>query len=521
MFVVMMRARLSTRSGSASRMISRRLTAARSTVTALMVVAGLAGAIAAAVPAATAVSAAAVVAPMVVDVTPGVGRPGQTSTFHLTGSDFTVATTVSFGPGTTVASVTLVSATALDVVVAFASNAAAGTRDVAVQDPPGPVSTLTDAIAVRSPVGEFHPLTPDRLLDSRLAGQTSVGADETRLLTVTGVGGVPANGVAAIVLNVTATEATASTYVTVFPAGAVRPEASNLNVDRNETIPNLVTVAVGTNGQVALYNHSGQVQLVVDVAGWYGTATAEPGAAFVPSSAPIRLLDTRIDGTKVPLGPDESLSLKVTTPGTAVAAAFNVTATQPTATTYITVWPSDALRPVASNLNVENGQTIPNMVIARLGTDGTVKIYNHSGTAHVIVDLLGVFRNDAIGVLGGQFEGTVPKRILDTRTNLGGFAGVPVGAASKITVVIAGVGGVPAHASSVVMNVTATDPTSEGYLVVWPSDLDRPTASNLNMVPGKTVPNLVVVPLAPDGTVDVFNQAGTTHVIFDIVGWYR
>ena len=517
----MMRARLSTRSGSAGKMMSRRLTAGRSAATALMVVAGLVGAIGAVAPATAASAAAAATAPAVVDVTPGVGRPGQTSTFRLTGSDFTAMTTVSFGPGTTVASVTLVSASALDVVVAFAANAAAGTRDVSVQDPPGPVSTLTDAIAVRSPVGEFHPLTPDRLLDTRLAGQTRVGSDETRLLTVTGVGGVPANGVAAIVLNVTATEATAATYVTVFPAGAAQPDASNLNIDRNETVPNLVTVAVGTNGQVALYNHSGQVQLVVDVAGWYGTATAEPGAAFVPSSAPIRLLDTRLDGTKVPLGPDESMTLKVTTPGTAVAAAFNVTATQPSAATYLTIWPSGATRPVASNLNVESGQTIPNMVIAGLGADGTVRIYNHSGTAHVVVDLLGVFRNDAIGVLGGQFEGTVPKRILDTRTNVGGFGGTPIGAASKITVTVGGVSGVPVHASSVVMNVTATDPTAEGYLVVWPSDLDRPTASNLNMVPGMTVPYLVVVPLAPNGSVDVFNQAGTTHVIFDIVGWYR
>jgi hypothetical protein len=519
MLVLMRRARPSTRSGSAGTVSSRRRTAGRLAAIGLVVVAGLASAIGAVAPA-TAVAIAAATAPAVVDVTPGVGRPGQTSTFRLTGSDFTAKTTVSFGPGTTVASVTLVSASALDVVVAFAANAAAGTRDISVQDPPGPVSTLTDAIAVRSPVGEFHPLTPDRLLDTRLAGQTRVGEDETRLLTVTGVGGVPANGIAAVVLNVTATEASAATYVTVFPAGAARPEASNLNLDRNETIPNLVTVAVGTNGQVALYNHSGQVQLVVDVAGWYGTATAEPGAAFVPSSAPIRLLDTRIDG-KVPLGPDESLSLKVTTPGTAVAAAFNVTATQPSAATYLTIWPSDATRPVASNLNVESGQTIPNMVIVRLGADGTVRIYNHSGSAHVVVDLLGVFRNDAIGVLGGQFEGTVPKRILDTRTNVGGFGGAPIGAASKITVAVGGVSGVPVHASSVVVNVTATDPTAEGYLVVWPSDLDRPTASNLNMVPGKTAPNLVVVPLAPDGTVDVFNQAGTTHVIFDIVGWYR
>jgi hypothetical protein len=78
-----------------------------------------------------------------------------------------------------------------------------------------------------------------------------------------------ANGVSAVVLNVTATEPTDPTFVTVWPHGQARPLASNLNVSTGQTVPNLVIAKVGTNGEVALYNFAGSVQLVADVAGWF------------------------------------------------------------------------------------------------------------------------------------------------------------------------------------------------------------------------------------------------------------
>ena len=49
----------------------------------------------------------------------------------------------------------------------------------------------------------------------------------------------------------------------------------------------------------------------------------------------------------------------------------------------------------------------------------------------------------------------------------------------------------------------------------------RPTTSNLNFVPGQTVPNLVVVKLGPTGRFSLYNLSGSTHVVVDIVGFYR
>ncbi|MEA2829159.1 MAG: hypothetical protein QOG43_3598, partial [Actinomycetota bacterium] len=92
----------------------------------------------------------------------------------------------------------------------------------------------------------------------------------TLALQVTGRGGLPASGVTAVVLNVTATDATQGGFVTAYPAGSPRPNASSLNFTAGDTVPNLVVVPVGSGGVIYLYNRTGTVNLVADVAGWFG-----------------------------------------------------------------------------------------------------------------------------------------------------------------------------------------------------------------------------------------------------------
>src|SRR5205814_326628 len=73
----------------------------------------------------------------------------------------------------------------------------------------------------------------------------------------------------AVVMNVTATGGTAGSFVTVYPGGSTLPTASNLNFGEGQTIPNLVTVKLGTNGNVTFNNAVGSVHLVADVVGWF------------------------------------------------------------------------------------------------------------------------------------------------------------------------------------------------------------------------------------------------------------
>ena len=239
--------------------------------------------------------------------------------------------------------------------------------------------------------GLFTPVTPARLLDTRAGGTLGPGGRTD--LAVAGAGGVPATGVSAVVLNVTVTNPSASGYVTIWPAGANRPLASNLNFTPGLTIPNRVEVQVGSGGKVSILNFAGSADVIVDVNGWYsdGSSTSQTVGKFT-GVTPTRLLDTRQSGS---LGPGGVQNLNVTggaagLPATGVTAVvLNVTVTNPSASGYLTVWPAGTARPTASDLNFDPGQTIPNLVVVGVSAAGQISIFNFAGSSDVIVDIAG------------------------------------------------------------------------------------------------------------------------------------
>ena len=124
--------------------------------------------------------------------------------------------------------------------------------------------------------GAFAALTPARLLDTRSATGASgpVAPNGTVRVQVAGRGGVPATGVSAVALNLTITDNRRGGYVTAYPNGTCEPNASSLNVPGGDTRANLVVVQLGVDGKVAFTSHnSGSVQLVADVAGYFGRNT--------------------------------------------------------------------------------------------------------------------------------------------------------------------------------------------------------------------------------------------------------
>jgi hypothetical protein len=153
---------------------------------------------------------------------------------------------------------------------------------------------------------------------------------------------------------------------------------------------------VGPTGQVTVYNHTGTAQLVVDVNGYFTSGQAAPAnASLFNPITPVRLLDTRISGA--PLGPGQTLSQAVAgqdgIAAAATAVVSNVTATDTTQASYFTVYPGGS-RPLASDVNWQAGQTVPNLTIATLGSGGATTIYNHAGSADAIMDAFGYFAAD-------------------------------------------------------------------------------------------------------------------------------
>lgn len=283
----------------------------------------------------------------------------------------------------------------------------------------GTVDLLADVAGYYSATGadSYTPLAPTRVLDTRAglgAPTAPLAAGGTVDLQVTGTAGIPADAVA-VVMNVTATGASASTYVQVYPtpAGAgAPPTVSNLNVSSGRTVANMVTVLIGSSGQVRLGNAFGHVDVVADVAGYFSTSTA--GSRYTPVT-PNRLLDTR-SGLGQPsgqigrAGPGGLIDLQVTgvdgVPVDATAAIVNLTAVLPSGSTYEQAYPTPTggtAFPTVSTVNPPAGTIVANLTAVTLGAGGSIRLRNHVGTTDLIADLAGYYSS-----LAGVNHGSGP-----------------------------------------------------------------------------------------------------------------
>jgi len=124
-----------------------------------------------------------------------------------------------------------------------------------------------------------EPLTPSRIVDTRQgtgvrAGR--VGAGETVTFGALDVGGVPASGVSAVIVNVTAAGPSDRSFMTVWPGGGTQPTASTLNTAPGVTVANLALVPVGIDGTVSVYNDLGDLHLLIDVVGYVAAPSSPP-----------------------------------------------------------------------------------------------------------------------------------------------------------------------------------------------------------------------------------------------------
>jgi len=383
----------------------------------------------------------------------------------------------------------------------------------------------------------YVPLVPARILDTRngIGGVpvAQLGPGATMTVQVTGQGGVPGSSVGAVVVNVTVTNTSAPSHLTVYRTTDARPNASNLNWVAGQTVPNLIEAAISGDGQLSVYNDAGATDVIMDVEGYVPMTAGSPGSSgLYRGLVPARLMDTRTGngGTSGPVAPNTAVSLQVTgrggVPSTGVSAvALNVTVTNPTSAGYVTVYPTGFALPNASNLNFVPGLVVANRVIVKVGAGGQVNLFNFAGNTDLVVDVNGWYTDGSnLSASGGTFNGLTSARILDTRFGTGGF-GTKLGPGGSINISVAGNGGIPAMGSStppsaVVLNVTVTDTTAASYLRVYPSDANPvPPTSDLNWTAGATVPNLVIVRPGPDGKVGIYNGGGATDVIVDVLGY--
>jgi hypothetical protein len=297
------------------------------------------------------------------------------------------------------------------------------------------------------------------------------------------------------------------------------PSTSNLNIDNADPVPNLVLARVGAGGKIRISNYLGPTHVIADVAGWFGTGGAYTDGAGFAGVVPERVMDSRlgIGGPASQFAAGEVRSVQVAgvagVPRKAQSVVVNITLTGAGGTGFVTAFPSGQSAPDASNVNIVAGGVRANTAVVKVGADGRISLLMSETNADVIVDVLGSF-----GPYGGTVTTITPERIVDSRTGVGTPAG-PWGEAETRNIAVAGVGSVPASATAVIANVTATNTTAWGFLSAWPAGSPQPASSNLNFLPGQNVPNLVMLKLGAGGQLSIFNGLGSANVIVDVMGY--
>ena len=124
----------------------------------------------------------------------------------------------------------------------------------------------------------FVPITPCRLFDTRPEFQvgdrgTPLGAGDVHTVIATGDNGncigIPTNATA-VSMNMTSTDATAPTFLTVWAAGESQPSASSMNpIPGSPATPNGVIAALNSDGEFSTFNLAGSVHVFADINGYY------------------------------------------------------------------------------------------------------------------------------------------------------------------------------------------------------------------------------------------------------------
>lgn len=347
----------------------------------------------------------------------------------------------------------------------------------------------------------FTPIAPQRLVDTRngtgallqrLQGSTTMD------VPVTGRLGIPASATA-VMANVTAVDSAGAGYVQVLPTGrATIGSASTLNVDSaGQTIPNAAFAPLGDGGKLTVFS-TFTTDIVIDISGYFTPASSSTSGRLVPVT-PNRILDTRIGLGWTPPAPPPTTNpgtIPTTVPTTPVP-----TTPAPTTPVPTTVPTTTVPGPPANPGDTKNCGDFANYQQAKAWFDTYYPYYGD------------------IARLDGDNNGK-PCESLPGAPNTYSPRPEVVAPATIIRLQVAGRGGVPtAGVSAVVINVTAVDPTGPGYVQVAPTPVTVGASSNLNTATGRTIANLVVVPLGTGGAVDLYTTT-TVDLVADVAGYF-
>lgn len=367
--------------------------------------------------------------------------------------------------------------------------------------------------------GDFVPLGNGvRIVDTiNGVGTTKAvrGPASTTAVQVLGVGGIPATGVRAVLVDVATKQPTASTFLTLWSGdSATRPGVGTLDAMAGEQISNGAVVEVGANGKINLYNNAGNTHVLIDVQGYFTSITGAAGSGgFVPTPTNPTVLST-LNGIGVPVGTLAANSSHTVSllggivPAGSPAVFADMQVGGATAAGFITTAPA-GVTGGASNLEYGVGTSSSGTSI-RLSADGRATIVNKGTTAvSMYIRLEGYFTAS-----NTQGAGLRPKltRLFDT----------VMAANSTVDVAVGGTNGLPLRGiAGAAINYSVSGPTESGYLKAWPLGAAEPGSSVAVWPADKYRTGMAVVKPGTDGKIRIKSYStGTMHLYVDLQGWF-
>jgi M6 family metalloprotease-like protein len=377
--------------------------------------------------------------------------------------------------------------------------------------------SFTVAITAPSFKGsDYYPLSHARILDTAttLGGHKGpLGAGKTLDLRVLGVGGIPAQGVSAVVLNLWAAAPSTSSSLTVYPTNLAKPGTQNLQLVKNRTSSNLVTVAPGPDGKVRIANAAGTVHLMADVVGYYGSPyggllySPVSGQGVYPPSGPCVFFCT------LPANSDTEVGIQgygALPPSGVTAVALQVTSQFSPQDGKLFIYPKGAPQPAHNDIAYPGGDIHTWLVIVKTGNGGNIMVRNTgAGSAYLNFRVVGWYGAGA----EYTFRTVKPARLVPASTS--------IAASATKSIVVGGVTGIPAgDAKAVLVNVSLIHPTNTGFLNVSASGSGSDVNTYDTSFYNKVDANAVISGIGAANKVDFSDQYSATHFAVDVLGWF-
>jgi nitrite reductase/ring-hydroxylating ferredoxin subunit len=400
----------------------------------------------------------------------------------------------------------------------------------------------------------FSPVAGYQISNVPIAATGSLGAGAQAIFTVTAVDNSaspkPVPG-AFLLLSLSSSRAGLGTATGVnsfsgFPKEKITNAPNRFGTDSGGSVQVTYTAAspLPSSGvdTITAQNHPTPTFTPVSTTYTYSGTGPPPATGPYTAITPFRVCDTRPVAPGIasnqcnaagqgPLAAGATRAITIdghgTVPSSGVTAVVvNVTAINPSRATFITLFPDLTSLPRTSNLTPAAGSVVANLVEVAVSTAGKLDVFNAAGTTNIALDVEGYVSSTSPGL----FSPVAPSRICDTRGAGGGIASnqcntsgaSPIGAGGVLTFNVHTLtDNIPASGvTAVVFNLTAIVPSKSTVLTAYPSNVTRPTASNVNLNAGTTLPNRVIVQVSPTGTVSLWNSVGSVNVAVDVDGWF-